>query len=38
MSRRSTPEPFTLVGYSQGGRIALHVALALPAPGDAVWC
>ena len=21
---------FTLVGYSQGGRIALHVALALP--------
>jgi 2-succinyl-6-hydroxy-2,4-cyclohexadiene-1-carboxylate synthase len=25
-----TPEPFTLVGYSQGGRIALHVALALP--------
>ncbi len=26
----STPEPFTLVGYSQGGRIALHVALALP--------
>ncbi|HWD69047.1 MAG TPA: 2-succinyl-6-hydroxy-2,4-cyclohexadiene-1-carboxylate synthase [Solirubrobacteraceae bacterium] len=25
-----TPEPFTLVGYSQGGRVALHVALALP--------
>ncbi len=25
-----TPEPFALVGYSQGGRIALHVALALP--------
>jgi 2-succinyl-6-hydroxy-2,4-cyclohexadiene-1-carboxylate synthase len=25
-----TPTPFTLVGYSQGGRIALHVALALP--------
>jgi len=25
-----TPEPFTLVGYSQGGRIALHIALALP--------
>jgi 2-succinyl-6-hydroxy-2,4-cyclohexadiene-1-carboxylate synthase len=25
-----TTEPFTLVGYSQGGRIALHVALALP--------
>ncbi|HEX3616095.1 MAG TPA: 2-succinyl-6-hydroxy-2,4-cyclohexadiene-1-carboxylate synthase [Solirubrobacteraceae bacterium] len=25
-----TPGPFTLVGYSQGGRIALHVALALP--------
>ncbi|MDE3131100.1 MAG: 2-succinyl-6-hydroxy-2,4-cyclohexadiene-1-carboxylate synthase [Acidobacteriota bacterium] len=25
-----TPEPFTLAGYSQGGRIALHVALALP--------
>jgi 2-succinyl-6-hydroxy-2,4-cyclohexadiene-1-carboxylate synthase len=25
-----TPEQFTLVGYSQGGRIALHVALALP--------
>jgi 2-succinyl-6-hydroxy-2,4-cyclohexadiene-1-carboxylate synthase len=25
-----TAEPFTLVGYSQGGRIALHVALALP--------
>lgn len=25
-----THEPFTLVGYSQGGRIALHVALALP--------
>ncbi len=24
------PEPFTLVGYSQGGRIALHTALALP--------
>jgi 2-succinyl-6-hydroxy-2,4-cyclohexadiene-1-carboxylate synthase len=23
-------EPFTLVGYSMGGRIALHVALALP--------
>lgn len=25
-----TPGQFTLVGYSQGGRIALHVALALP--------
>ena len=25
-----TPGPFALVGYSQGGRIALHVALALP--------
>lgn len=25
-----TPDRFTLVGYSQGGRIALHVALALP--------
>ncbi|MGH2927177.1 MAG: 2-succinyl-6-hydroxy-2,4-cyclohexadiene-1-carboxylate synthase [Solirubrobacteraceae bacterium] len=25
-----TPDPFTLVGYSQGGRVALHVALALP--------
>ena len=25
-----TADPFTLVGYSQGGRIALHVALALP--------
>ena len=25
-----TPERFTLVGYSQGGRIALHAALALP--------
>jgi 2-succinyl-6-hydroxy-2,4-cyclohexadiene-1-carboxylate synthase len=25
-----TPGPFTLVGYSQGGRVALHVALALP--------
>ena len=25
-----TPGPFTLVGYSQGGRIALHIALALP--------
>jgi 2-succinyl-6-hydroxy-2,4-cyclohexadiene-1-carboxylate synthase len=25
-----TTGPFTLVGYSQGGRIALHVALALP--------
>ncbi len=25
-----TPGPFTLAGYSQGGRIALHVALALP--------
>ena len=24
------PEPFTLVGYSMGGRIALHVALAVP--------
>ncbi len=24
------PERFTLVGYSQGGRIALHAALALP--------
>jgi 2-succinyl-6-hydroxy-2,4-cyclohexadiene-1-carboxylate synthase len=24
-----TPGPFTLVGYSMGGRIALHVALAL---------
>src|SRR5437764_2429373 len=23
-------DPFTLVGYSMGGRIALHVALALP--------
>lgn len=23
-------EPFTLVGYSMGGRIALHVALAMP--------
>lgn len=26
-----TPDPFELVGYSMGGRIALHVALALPA-------
>jgi 2-succinyl-6-hydroxy-2,4-cyclohexadiene-1-carboxylate synthase len=25
-----TADPFALVGYSQGGRIALHVALALP--------
>jgi 2-succinyl-6-hydroxy-2,4-cyclohexadiene-1-carboxylate synthase len=25
-----TPGPFELVGYSQGGRIALHIALALP--------
>jgi 2-succinyl-6-hydroxy-2,4-cyclohexadiene-1-carboxylate synthase len=25
-----TPDRFTLVGYSQGGRIALHAALALP--------
>jgi 2-succinyl-6-hydroxy-2,4-cyclohexadiene-1-carboxylate synthase len=25
-----TPGPFTLAGYSMGGRIALHVALALP--------
>ena len=25
-----TADPFVLVGYSQGGRIALHVALALP--------
>jgi 2-succinyl-6-hydroxy-2,4-cyclohexadiene-1-carboxylate synthase len=25
-----TPGPFTLVGYSQGGRVALHIALALP--------
>lgn len=25
-----TDGPFTLVGYSQGGRIALHVAFALP--------
>lgn len=25
-----TTEPFALVGYSQGGRIALHAALALP--------
>ena len=25
-----TTGPFTLVGYSQGGRIALHAALALP--------
>lgn len=25
-----TGDPFALVGYSQGGRIALHVALALP--------
>lgn len=25
-----TPGPFALVGYSQGGRIALHVALAVP--------
>jgi 2-succinyl-6-hydroxy-2,4-cyclohexadiene-1-carboxylate synthase len=25
-------EPFTLVGYSMGGRIALHVAIALGAP------
>jgi 2-succinyl-6-hydroxy-2,4-cyclohexadiene-1-carboxylate synthase len=24
------PERFTLVGYSQGGRIAVHAALALP--------
>ncbi len=31
-----TPEPFTLVGYSQGGRIALHVALALASPRYAV--
>ena len=27
---RLSPEPFTLAGYSMGGRIALHVALALP--------
>jgi 2-succinyl-6-hydroxy-2,4-cyclohexadiene-1-carboxylate synthase len=26
----SAPDRFTLAGYSQGGRIALHVALALP--------
>ena len=25
-----TPGPFALVGYSQGGRVALHAALALP--------
>jgi 2-succinyl-6-hydroxy-2,4-cyclohexadiene-1-carboxylate synthase len=25
-----TPDPFTLLGYSQGGRIAMHAALALP--------
>ncbi len=25
-----TPGPFTLAGYSQGGRIALHAALAMP--------
>jgi 2-succinyl-6-hydroxy-2,4-cyclohexadiene-1-carboxylate synthase len=24
------PDPFTLVGYSMGGRVALHVAFALP--------
>jgi 2-succinyl-6-hydroxy-2,4-cyclohexadiene-1-carboxylate synthase len=27
---RLAPDPFTLVGYSMGGRIALHVAFALP--------
>jgi 2-succinyl-6-hydroxy-2,4-cyclohexadiene-1-carboxylate synthase len=26
----AAPEPFELVGYSMGGRLALHVALALP--------
>jgi 2-succinyl-6-hydroxy-2,4-cyclohexadiene-1-carboxylate synthase len=26
----AAPEHFTLVGYSMGGRVALHVALALP--------
>ena len=25
-----SPEPFTLAGYSMGGRIALHIALTLP--------
>ena len=28
--RAAAPEPFELVGYSMGGRLALHVALALP--------
>jgi 2-succinyl-6-hydroxy-2,4-cyclohexadiene-1-carboxylate synthase len=27
---RAAPDPFTLVGYSMGGRIALHVAFGLP--------
>jgi 2-succinyl-6-hydroxy-2,4-cyclohexadiene-1-carboxylate synthase len=27
---RAAPDPFTLVGYSMGGRIALHVAFRLP--------
>lgn len=27
---RLAPEPFALTGYSMGGRLALHVALALP--------
>ncbi|MBV9195483.1 MAG: 2-succinyl-6-hydroxy-2,4-cyclohexadiene-1-carboxylate synthase [Solirubrobacterales bacterium] len=30
VNAQAPPEPFTLVGYSMGGRIALHSALALP--------
>ena len=29
--------PFTLAGYSMGGRIALHAALALPDAGRSAW-
>ena len=31
-----TPRPFELAGYSMGGRIALHAALAL-GPGSRGW-
>ncbi len=38
-SQRLAPARFTLAGYSMGGRIALHAALALGSRrGSSAWC